>query len=82
MIGACSLPTGWEQEEDHPGPDLHHSDQEAKDVLLPGVAGAQNSLQALCQPLLLLCHRGMWASTVLLYIYNFFQNHENDHEVL
>jgi hypothetical protein len=45
---------GWKQEENHAGFDLYDSDEEAKDVLLPGVAGAQGGLQAICQPLLLL----------------------------
>ena len=45
---------GRKQEEDHAGFDLDDSDEEAKDVLLPGVARAQGGLQAICQPLLLL----------------------------
>jgi hypothetical protein len=45
---------GRKQEENHAGFDLYDSDEEAKDVLLPGVAGAQGGLQAICQPLLLL----------------------------
>ncbi len=45
---------GRKQEENHAGFDLDDSDEEAKDVLLPRVAGAQGCLQAICQPLLLL----------------------------
>ncbi len=47
---------GWKQKEDLARSNLHNTGEETKDVVVPGVAGAEDRLQAICQPLLLLCH--------------------------